>query len=91
MIGAHEATAVPPKAASTASRPFASMFADPIDIPFDGIAGMGIRVEPWYAANGQRFIGLAFTSALNEQAHDLTPGQALAPRDALTSLANSLG
>lgn len=77
MISTHE----PAPAQPTAPVP-----TDPVDLPFDAIAGVGIRLEPWHSANGQRLIGLTFTSALDQRAHDLTPEQALALRDALTRL-----
>jgi hypothetical protein len=78
MISIHEPAPAPPTAPT---------LTNPVDLPFDAIAGMSIRLEPWHSVNGQLFIGLTFTSALDERAHDLTPEQALALRDALTRLA----
>jgi hypothetical protein len=57
-----------------------------IVVPFDGIAGVGIRIDPWHSVNGQRFVGLTFVSALFAESHDLMPDQVLALRDALTEM-----
>lgn len=57
-----------------------------VDVPFDGVAGVGIRVEPWRTANGHRFVGLMFASSMDEQSHDLTRDQAVVLRDALTEI-----
>jgi hypothetical protein len=57
-----------------------------VDVPFDGVAGVGVRVAPWRTDNGRRFVALTFASTLDEQSHDLTSDQVLALRDALTEM-----
>jgi hypothetical protein len=57
-----------------------------VDVPFDGVAGVGVRLAPWRTDNGRRFVGLTFASSLDEQSHDLTSDQALVLRDALTEM-----